>query len=263
MKILVNGDIHGRHFWKEPCNNIETYDKVVFLGDYLDPYDFEGITVRDAIENFKEIIEFTKSNLDKVVLLLGNHDMPYFSKTYKRFSKWHCRHSYENYEEIAKIFEDNKELFKIAHVEDDVLFTHAGCTSGWLKTVFTEQYVITNLDDLSFSLNNLLNTTKGLSYLYMVSRERGGDYVYGSCIWADVNETYWDQVSKLDGEHKVHDIHNVKQVFGHTLQAFYDQEHNIGYGRPREYFCCKMIDTGNAYILDTEKFKIEQIKKES
>ena len=42
MKILVLPDIHGRHFWKEPCNNIETYDKVVFLGDYLDPYDFEA-----------------------------------------------------------------------------------------------------------------------------------------------------------------------------------------------------------------------------
>ena len=263
MKILVNGDIHGRDFWKEPCNEIDKFDKLVFLGDYLDPYGFEDITVRDAIENFKNIIDFAKNNMDKVVLLLGNHDMPYFSKTYKSFSMWHCRHAYDDYDEIAKIFEKNKNLFKIAHVEDDVLFTHAGCTSGWLKDVFTEQYKITSLDDLAFSLNNLLNTENGLRYLYMVSRERGGYDFNGSCIWADKNETYWDQVSKLDGEQRVHDIHSIKQVFGHTLQAFYDKDGRIVSGLPQEYFCCKMLDNRSAYVLDTEKFKVEQIKKES
>ena len=176
---------------------------------------------------------------------------------------WHCRHAYDDYEEIAKIFEENKSLFKIAHVEDDVLFTHAGCTSGWLKDTFTAQYKITSLDDLAFSLNNLLNTKNGLRYLYMVSHERGGYDFNGSCIWADKNETYWDQVSKLDGEHRIHDIHGVKQVFGHTLQAFYDKNGEIIPGQPQEYFCCKMLDNRSAYVLDTEKFKIEQIKKES
>ena len=55
-KLLVLPDIHGRTFWKEPCSDIEKYDKIVFIGDYLDPYDFEGISVVDTIENFKEII---------------------------------------------------------------------------------------------------------------------------------------------------------------------------------------------------------------
>lgn len=263
MKILVLPDIHGRHFWKEPCNNIETYDKVVFLGDYLDPYDFEGISVEDAIVNFEDIIDFAKTNENKVVLLLGNHDMPYFSETYRSFSMWHCRHSSKYHRAIANLFKEYKDKFKIAHVEDDVLFTHAGCTAGWLKTVFTPQYKITNLEDLMFSLNNLLKTKEGLMYLYMVSRDRGGHESWGSCIWADKNETYWDQVSKLDGEQRVHDIHGIKQVFGHTLQAFYDKDGKIVSGPPQEYFCCKMLDNRSAYVLDTEKFKIEQIKKES
>ena len=72
-KLLVLPDIHGREFWRGPCNDIEKYDKVIFLGDYLDPYGFEGIEVEDAIENFKEILELKKNNMDKVVLLLGNH----------------------------------------------------------------------------------------------------------------------------------------------------------------------------------------------
>ena len=36
-KILITSDIHGRSFWKEPCNNWE--GKIIFLGDYHDPYE--------------------------------------------------------------------------------------------------------------------------------------------------------------------------------------------------------------------------------
>ena len=81
-KILVLGDIHGRNFWKKPCENIEKYYKVIFLGDYFDPYDFEKITVQDCINNFNEILDLKKKNTEKVVLLIGNHDDPYYSKTY-------------------------------------------------------------------------------------------------------------------------------------------------------------------------------------
>ena len=78
MKILMLPDIHGRDFWREPCKNIDDYDKVVFLGDYLDPYDFEKISVEQAIDNFKDILLFEKDN-PKVVMLLGNH--PFLMQT--------------------------------------------------------------------------------------------------------------------------------------------------------------------------------------
>ena len=73
MKALVLPDIHGRTFWKEPSKRVKEYDKVIFLGDYFDPYPFEGNSVEEAIVNFKEIIGFEKENREKVVLLLGNH----------------------------------------------------------------------------------------------------------------------------------------------------------------------------------------------
>ena len=39
-KILVVPDVHGRTFWKEPVGRLlESVDRVVFLGDYLDPYE--------------------------------------------------------------------------------------------------------------------------------------------------------------------------------------------------------------------------------
>ena len=39
MKILVIPDVHGRRFWKRPLERyIKKVDKIVFLGDYFDPY---------------------------------------------------------------------------------------------------------------------------------------------------------------------------------------------------------------------------------
>lgn len=263
MNILVLPDIHGRTFWKEPCNDIDKYDKVVFLGDYLDPYGFEKITVEECISNLKEIVAFAKEHTDKVELLLGNHDMPYYSKTYKSFSSYHCRHSMFHHKTIAKIFEENKDMFKIATVHDNVLFTHAGVTPGWLFTVFTEQYELTSLDDLCFSLNNLLNTREGLKYLFMVSRDRGGYDRYASCIWADAGETMWYQLILNESERvidkRVDKIIRIKQVFGHTLQAYYDKDRNIVYGDALEMNNSKMLDNGKAYKLDTESFTIEVV----
>ena len=41
-KILIIPDVHGRRFWRDAIES-DDYDKVIFLGDYLDPYPDEGI----------------------------------------------------------------------------------------------------------------------------------------------------------------------------------------------------------------------------
>lgn len=261
MKILVLPDIHGRDFWKEPCAHPENYDKIIFLGDYMDPYGFENISVEAALFNFQDILMFANANKDKVELLLGNHDMPYFSDTYYKFAWKHCRHSKFHHNDIKQRFDEYKELFKIATTYDNILFTHAGVTPGWLFTVFTEQYKLTTLDDLCFSLNNLLNTKEGLKYLYMISGERGGMDSHASCIWADCSETMWYQTLNAPEKlpEKVQNIINIKQVFGHTLQAFYGEDMTIEYGWAVEKGNNKMLDNCHAYELDTESFTINKI----
>lgn len=261
MKILVIPDVHGRSFWQEPCSRIEDYDKIIFLGDYMDPYGFENISVETALYNFQDILMFADKNSDKVELLLGNHDMPYFSDTYKSFSMYHSRHSHKYCNDIKQRFDEYRELFKISTTYDDILFTHAGVTPGWLFTVFTPEYTLTTLEDLVFSLNNLLNTNKGLQYLYMISEDRGGRDRYASCIWADCNETMWYQSLSAPEKlpEKVQNIINIRQVFGHTLQAFYGEDMQIEYGNAVENGNNKMIDNCHAYELDTESFTIKQI----
>ncbi len=251
--VLVLPDIHGRTFWKKPCEDIDEYDRVIFLGDYLDPYAFDGISVPDAIENFKEIIEYKKKHGDKVILLIGNHDCPYAFKEYYSLSSYHCRHSTIYHDEISKLFEKNKELFQICHIEGGVVFTHAGIESGWLENVV--KYDGDNIFEMCDILNDLTKTKKGLNKLYYVTSERGGMSKYGSCIWTDVHDMMYDQHINSDRP-----IVQIKQVFGHTIQGHYNSQGKVVYGKAQEFDNCKMVDTANAYVLDTGKFELTLIK---
>ena len=58
-KILIIPDLHGRGFWKEPCNNWT--GKIVFLGDYHDPYGEyvdEEPDKAESLINLKELAVF-------------------------------------------------------------------------------------------------------------------------------------------------------------------------------------------------------------
>ena len=61
-KIYIVPDVHGRIFWKK-LKRKARFNKIVFLGDYLDPYPHEFATGdvdkerKRAIDNFQEIIE--------------------------------------------------------------------------------------------------------------------------------------------------------------------------------------------------------------
>ena len=255
MKIIVLPDIHGRKFWEVARERVEECDRVVFLGDYFDPYEFEKINVPDAIDNFREILSFAKECPDKVVLLLGNHDMPYFSEKYRALSSYHCRWSREWHCLIANTFDAARPLFKVAHVEDDVLFTHAGCSMKWLECIHATP---SSLTDLVATLNALPDTDIGLRQLYMASCYRSGRDDAGSCIWADV-----DELVNVPMDLHIAGGKAVRQVFGHTIQVRYDKE--VGYfcGSPITTTSLKMLDTRCAYMLDTATFTHEPISNGS
>ena len=77
MKILIIPDVHGRSFWIEPCSHIDEFDKVIFLGDYHDPYPFEVSQNTSRHRLRDELVPFVIEHKDKVVCLFGNHDGNY------------------------------------------------------------------------------------------------------------------------------------------------------------------------------------------
>ena len=239
--ILIIPDIHGRNFWKEAVEkNIDKVEKRIFLGDYLDPYPWEGITRKEAIANFQEIIDFKKENKDKVVLLLGNHDFPYIDKRH-----FHTRSRYDssNAHHIEEMFRSHKSLFQLADEAlidgKRFLFTHAGLTPQWYernKKLIGELTVD--------NLNGLQDTPQGIMGLCEVSRARGGWDRYGSMVWCDVNEMA--QITQLLKDKEGVSVNDKLpwdyQVFGHSQQI----EHPI---ITKEFAC---LDCRKAFILTDE-----------
>ena len=75
-KILILGDIHGRSFWKEPCDNWK--DRIVFIGDYHDPYGeyVDGEPDKAvSLTNLRELAAFVENrrHTSSTICLLGNH----------------------------------------------------------------------------------------------------------------------------------------------------------------------------------------------
>ena len=228
--ILVIPDIHSRPFWKKAVEEyLDKVEKIVFIGDYLDPYPWEGFTRKDAIRNFQEIIDFKKEHKDKVILLLGNHDLHYIDK--KNFIT-RSRYDSSNAYHIEEMFRSHRSLFQLVHEEyingKRYLFTHAGLLPQWYdahKDLIGELTVD--------NLNKLYDTPQGIRALCEVSRYRGGLDRYGSIVWNDAHEIPDGVNDNLPWDY---------QILGHSQQ----EEHPI---ITKEFAC---LDCRKAFILTYE-----------
>ena len=196
MKHIVIGDIHGRDNWQHV--NIKLYDKVIFIGDYVDSHTLSDFAI---LENLKKIISLKKRYPDKVVLLLGNHDVHYLH--YPRYECSGFRRTMQP--ELTALLRRNADLFQIAYQKDNYIFTHAGVTNNWYDEIQRSpkiQEICSKGENIAKQLNFLERSTfRG--HLYDAGIERGG-YGYGGPLWADIKETFTDML---------HDYH---QVVGHT-----------------------------------------------
>jgi len=257
-RILVVPDVHGRLFWKEPVRKyINTVDRVVFLGDYLDPYEDEDGLADDIYLNLMEIIALKEENMEKVVLLKGNHDQHYASEHFEELAGG-TRLDQQNWNKYHQAFVDYKGFFKIAHIETinglPHVFTHAGLTLYWLKKVndiiwqLPDNYI--SIDDPAIieRINLLDDNGQGQDLLAIVGRQRSwfGEKT-GSVLWADIEEHAIPHAPKAYGLNKVF------QVFGHTkLNKDYDK---------LEFDNLAMIDSRQCFMIDSSKGeKITSIK---
>ena len=200
-RILIIPDVHGRDFWREPVkqelNNSET--SIIFIGDYTDGYPTEWEPnfdyLQHTVDNFKEIIELKKQNLDRITLLLGNHDCGYAIGDTICSSRMDRLHR----SELEKLFKENRELFQIAKEHDiagkHFVFSHAGILKGWVRSVWGEE-----ADDTDFKVVERLNTAwliddwSILNYLGDYDTYRGwGGLQYGSPVWSDIRS--WIRVT--------------------------------------------------------------------
>ena len=228
-KVLIVPDVHGRKFWHKAMEMVDEVDQVVFLGDYLDPYSREGITFEDALVEFEGILAFKENYPDKVVLLVGNHDMHYIKTEFMNCSRLNVWRRAE----VHDLFMNNIDKLQLIHEVDNYLFSHAGVYLDWIK-----KYEIT-LEEL-FDFKKFLE--KRWQTLEDVSYTRGGWDKVGSCIWADIRESV---------EHEL-PVMFKKQIVGHTQME------------SKPYITTKIacLDVRKCFILDTETDEINEVTEE-
>lgn len=199
MQVLTIPDLHGRTAWKDALEDPQhnSADKIVFLGDFVDSHHLSDEWI---YSNFVEIIGFKESNPDKVILLVGNHDIQYLFYPNYRCSGF--RPSMQR--ELSKLFQDKISCFQVAFQVRNNLWTHAGVSNAWLNI---HRQLVT---DYGLRNNNYSDTFNKILFsphrdiLHEVSVIRGGMYPYGGITWADLQETMPDP---LTGMH---------QFVGHT-----------------------------------------------
>lgn len=248
-RILVIPDVHGETFWREPVRRyIDQVDRVIFLGDYLDPYPKEDKEYSPQVifDNLMDIIDLKRSHMDKVVLLKGNHDQHYASEMFRSLA---CgsRCDTINWSLYNAVFVRNKELFKIIHLEEikgiPYLFSHAGLTLNWINKVNSDVWKLADNKisvadpDIVNRINALDDEGEGQEMLAIVGRYRNllGPKS-GSVLWADIEEHAIPDASKAYGLNKVF------QVFGHSrLNEKYDKV---------EFDNLALIDSRHCFIID-------------
>lgn len=241
MKTIVIGDIHGRAVWKQIVYT-QKWDKVIFLGDYFDSLD---IPPELQIINFQEIVKFKEENDDKVVLLIGNHDEHYFPfMGYSSTSGYNWKFA----PFIGHLLSAYKDLLKMAHAENDVLFSHAGVGKTFLEENYytlPKDYKFDSAGDIADKVNEIWKH-KPLCFKFNGLNGTGDD-TWQTPIWIRPKSLLIDtrEIRK-----------NFIQVVGHTRVTKIDIKGKATGGR---YYFIDSLGTSKEYlIIEDGVFKVDK-----
>jgi len=161
------------------------YDVIItYKKDNSDVIEWLKNWVKDNLNNLYKFTEFYKDNSDRCIMLVGNHNYSYVGIDIT------CRYDRKNHKEVTKLLE--KLPLKTIHIQDNIIFSHAGVTQDWLGYNH-------------ISLQDLIKLPIDSSILSQVPYIKGGYAEYGSPIWEDL---YLFNASHLPD--------NYYQIFGHT-----------------------------------------------
>ena len=202
MEVILIGDIHGRTIWKQIVERHPDADHYILFGDYFDPY--EDIPYWELAKNFKAIVQLKKELGDRVILLLGNHDLHYYADVEP------CsRYDYLNSSRIANLFKESLHLFQVAFEFEGILCTHAGVSPSWYSAHIGEW---SNPESLAARINDLHEKNPEVFTFY------AGDISgYGE---NEMQGPMWIRPKSLFASRKLNFEKNAfSQVFGHTRNA--------------------------------------------
>ena len=245
MKTIVLGDTHGRSNWKLAIHK-ENADRVIFIGDYFDSFEFSGV---EQIDNFKQIIQYKTDNPQvEVVLLIGNHDHHYFPEVGYTGTSGFQRTLAPS---ITQVVDENRYHLQMAYGFGDYLFTHAGVSPIFMDQIFgpddwSKENVVVDLNEMfrykpkAFDFNGL---------------ESSGDNATQTPIWI--------RPRSLMSANKKHEKGLKKdyiQVVGHTQMKRIDLDGSDKFTGGRYYFIDTMDTSGDYLVIQDNDLTVNSIR---
>jgi len=155
--------LHGLDAWKKVYQ--DNYDKIIFLGDYVDSYDLEDKTI---LRNFIKVIEFRLKYPEKVILLTDNHEVGYLN------SKYRCMGYRPEIEgDIKALLQENGSIFRVAWQYGNHLWMHTGINQPYFDRYIRDKVSPAAGASLASTLNNLY--AEKYDPLFEIGKERGSD----------------------------------------------------------------------------------------
>jgi hypothetical protein len=245
MKIVAIGDIHGDPLWKYIVGIEKDADLFIFLGDYFDSFVY---STTEQINNFLDIIQFKRDNMDKVILLIGNHDEHYYTR-YSGTS------GYQQLGEtlIKPALLTNKDIIQLAYSIDNLLFTHAGVSPVFMDNVFgVDSWNIDNMVELLNEIFKYQPLFIKFDNALGKFTDSSGDNDFQSPVWIRPR-------SLMKANEKSEIKKKFIQIVGHTQQNQIDIEGKSTGGR---YYFIDTINTNREYlIIENGKFSSKTIAK--
>ena len=242
MKILVIPDIHEdlEFLTKiESKEDFDRYDHIVCLGDYFDPR--SAATDETLKATAIRIRELKSQYGDKLHLLCGNHDLPYYAlrpdciesadrPNYRIGFSMACT-TIERAKIINEVWDEScwKQL-KGAVLLDGILFSHAGVHPVFWPDAPT---AVESCQLFSAHWQHAFASIyeEEMNPLFSIGKARKGSAPFGGPLW-------------MDWEHEFIDALEVPQVVGHTR---WPEEPLIGRSR-----CIDLGQVGYGVINDGE-----------
>jgi predicted MPP superfamily phosphohydrolase len=246
MRTLVMGDIHGRSNWKLAIHQEEPIDRVIFIGDYFDSFEFSGV---EQIDNFKQIIQYKENNPQvEVVLLIGNHDHHYFPEIgYTGTSGYQAGVGHS----ITQVIDENRHHLQMAYGFGDYLFTHAGVSPVFMDQVFGENDW--NVESAVVDLNELFRyKPKAFEFNGF---DAYGDNTTQTPIWIRPRS-----LMQANKKHKKSLRKDYIQIVGHTQMRRLDLTGSDKFTGGRYYFIDTMDTTGEYLIIQDNNLTVNSVK---
>ena len=234
MKTIAIGDTHGRDDWKKIIDR-NIFDRVIWMGDYFDTH--EDIPATQQIFVFNELMEYKKTAGDKAVFLIGNHDYHYLRGITEHYSGYQAVHAFDIQYALHEALD--KKYLQVCHLQDDILFTHAGVTKTWatnhkiiIEEIEASLYELFEKNPVSFGFTPCENRK--------LSPDPYGDEICQSPLWVRPASLLTDKIT------------GYRQVVGHTVH----RELTITDGVT---FIDCLPTSGEYLVVEDGEFRIEKI----